>query len=217
MPEQIANSIALAVLNGEYGPGERILEVELAAHFHVSRGPIREALRILEKSGVVTILPQRGAHVTILSPDEVNNLFEIRRDLMHLLISGVSPADAELLDDLERVVREMERLAKDPGAAEAYAQHSMQAGRLLFSACRNEKLTEILQSLSLQTARYTRLGLSELDRRRQSVLGWRKVVDALKKNQVEVAADALRTLIDKSRLAALRALRSGAELDEVPK
>ena len=79
LPEQIAELIFTSIANGEYEPGERIREEALAEQFEVSRGPVREALRILEKDSVVRILPNRGAHVTQLSIKEVADIFEIRR------------------------------------------------------------------------------------------------------------------------------------------
>ncbi len=217
MAEQIASSITLAILNDEYGPGDRILEMDLAEQFHVSRGPIREALRILEKSGVVTILPQRGAHVTNLSLHEVKSLFDVRCELMPLLIREIAPADPAWLEQLEQKVVEMEHLAQDPDAWDSYTRTNMGASQFLFAACRNEKLAEILQSLSLQTARYTQLGLRETDRRRKSALGWRHVLDALRRNQIDLAADGLKKLISDSSIAAQKALQSKSKIYEVKK
>ncbi|GAB2602277.1 GntR family transcriptional regulator [Ramlibacter solisilvae] len=207
LPEQIAESITLAILSGEYGPGDRILEQQHAEQFQVSRGPIREALRILEKSGVVTILAQRGAHVTRLSAKEVNDLFEIRRELAGLFFRGSSPVDPAFIERLEQDVAELERLAQDPDGWDRYTQTTMQLSRFIYSACPNEKLADIYHSLSLQTARYTKLGLRDQDRRVQSLRGWRRVINALKKNRFEEAGDALKKLIDDSRLAVLKALQ----------
>jgi len=208
LPEQIAESITLAILSGDYGPGDRILELQHAEQFQVSRGPIREALRILEKSGVVTILAQRGAHVTRLSAKEVNNLFEIRRELARLLVRGIAPVEPSLLDRLAKIVAQIEQLALDSDALDAYTQATRQLSRLLNAACRNEKLTEIYDSLALQTARYTRLGLRAPKRRIESARGWRRLLNALKQNQVDAAGAALEQLIDSSRLAAVKALES---------
>ncbi len=206
VPEQIAECITQSILNGDYGPGERILELDLVAQFHTSRGPIREALRILEKSGVVTLLPHRGAHVTQLTPDEVDNLFQIRRDLMRLLIRSAAPLSAQVLDQLEHQVAKLEGLEFQDSTPAAFTAATRRTSRVLFAACRNEKLTEILNTLSLQTARYTQLAFNDLQRCRDSAAGWRQVVEALKINEVERAASALENLIEESRLAAITAL-----------
>jgi DNA-binding GntR family transcriptional regulator len=206
VPEQIAECITQAILNGDYRPGDRILELDLAEQFHTSRGPIREALRILEKSGVVTLLPHRGAHVTTMTTDEVDNLFQIRRDLMRLLIRSVAPASAEVLAQLEHHVAKLEALDLHHSTPAAYTSGTRRASDLLFSTCRNGQLTEILHTLSLQTARYTQLAFNDLQRRRDSVAGWRQLVEALKTNEVERAGSVLENLIEQSRLAARKAL-----------
>jgi DNA-binding GntR family transcriptional regulator len=207
LPEQIAESITLAILNGDYGPGDRILEQQHAAQFQVSRGPIREALRILEKSGVVTILAQRGAHVTRLSAKEVNELFEIRRELAGLFFRGISAVDPPFVERLEQDVAVLEQLAQDPDGWDRYTQMTMQVSRSIYSACTNEKLADIYGSLALQTARYTKLGLREQARRVESTRGWRRLANALKKNRLDEAGEALKKLIDNSRLAALKTLQ----------
>src|SRR5687768_12783860 len=78
LPEQIAARLSERIVSGACRPGQRIMEQALAAEFTVSRGPVREALRILERDGLVTILPRRGALVTDLSISEVKEIFDIR-------------------------------------------------------------------------------------------------------------------------------------------
>ena len=84
IPAQIASALSEAILAGEYQPGEAIQEQRISDRFRVSRGPVREALRILEREGVVAIEPRRGARVTNLSVDEVAEIYEIRSNLVGL-------------------------------------------------------------------------------------------------------------------------------------
>src|SRR6187399_161826 len=71
IPEQIANHVAVAIVNGEYRDGERIREQELAEMYGVSRGPVREAIRTLETHGLVILYPRRGAYVVGISLDVI--------------------------------------------------------------------------------------------------------------------------------------------------
>lgn len=206
MPEQIAESIAEAVLRGEYHPGDPVREQDLASQFQVSRGPIREALRILEKSGVVRIVPQRGAHITKLSGKEVNDMFEMRRVLLGLLVRKLCPAEPTLIDAIDREVRALEALLANKDAWDEHSKISLRIGRLMFAACDNERLVETLETLVNQTARYTRLGMREPARRVQSVAGWRILVTALTANNPDTAAAAVEGLVEASRLAALKEL-----------
>jgi DNA-binding GntR family transcriptional regulator len=209
MPEQIAESITDAVLRGEYQPGDRVREQEMASQFQVSRGPIREALRILEKSGVVRILPQRGAHITQLSAKEVNDLFDVRRSLIGLLARKICPAAPTLLKTLDQQVRILETLGSQENATEEHATTSLRLSRLILAACDNHRLVEMLESLVNQTARYTRLGLREPQQRAQSATTWRSFVSALEAGNGDAAATALESLVEASRIAAVKQLKQG--------
>jgi DNA-binding GntR family transcriptional regulator len=206
MPEQIAESITLAILRGEYGPGDSVREQELADHFQVSRGPIREALRILEKVGVVTIVPQRGAHVTSLSRQEIDNLFEIRAVLAGLVAKYLLDLDAQVVNSMESLVTRLEQIATQSDALDEYAQGSYRLSTLLFQSCGNKQLAELMGALSIQTARYTRLGLRSPERRLISVQHWRQLVEALKQNNNTVAGKMMVELINASHQAALNQL-----------
>lgn len=202
MPEQIADSITLAILRGEYLPGDPVREQELADHFQVSRGPIREALRILEKVGVVTIVPQRGAHVTLLSRQEVDNLFEIRTVLAGLMAKYLAEVDANVVDQLDVIVTRLEVVAPQTDGLDEYAQGSYRLSRLLLQKCGNRQLGELMSALAIQTARYTRLGLRVPERRQASANGWRQLVDALRRGDGVTASQIMVSLINASHQAA---------------
>lgn len=97
------------IVSGDLSPGERINENQLAARFGVSRGPIREAVRALEGSGLVTAVRNRGVFVRRLSVREVRDVYDVRAALFglagRLLAERVS--DAEIAR-MEGLVAEME-------------------------------------------------------------------------------------------------------------
>src|SRR4051812_32054570 len=150
LPEQIAELIFTSITNGEYEPGDRIREESLAEQFEVSRGPVRDALRILEKDSVVRILPNRGAYVTQLSIKEVGDIFEIRRKLVGAMVRGLGRQDRALIALIDAKVGELEALAKLHDVAEDYLAVSYRLGRLLADGSGNEHLAEILGSLARQ-------------------------------------------------------------------
>lgn len=208
LPEQVAERIYAAIASGEYSPGDRVREEVLAEKLGVSRGPVREALRILEKDSVVRIVPNRGAHVTKLSIKEVNDLFELRGDLSHALTRRLAQCDAGLMARIEAAVRELESLAAGEGNGEAYVEVSFRLSGLLRDGCGNERLAEILASLARQTRRYTQLGLATPARRKESARHWRAMLRALKTSNVDAAAAALEKLIDDSRREAVKQLEA---------
>src|SRR5471032_803215 len=123
LPAQIAAQIGRAIVDDEFKPGQKLREVDLAQSFGVSRASVREALRMVESEGLVTILPQRGAQVTALSVEELQDVFDIRANLMGLvcqrLASRVTP---QILKRLGELLKDL-RAARDD--ADAYARASL--------------------------------------------------------------------------------------------
>ncbi|MDM0117132.1 GntR family transcriptional regulator [Variovorax sp. J22R133] len=209
LPEQIAERIFNAIASGEYAPGDRIREEALAEEFEVSRGPVREALRILESDSVVRILPNRGAHVTQLSIKEVGDIFEIRRKLSGAMVARLGAEEAvALATRMDADIKALDALAQDPDSAAAYFDASFRLSRLLRESCSNERMAEILSSLARQTLRYTQLGLATPARRKESARNWRAMQKALKSGDVEAAAGAAEKLIEDSKREAVKQLEA---------
>ena len=207
MPLQIAEQLTTAIIDEQYGPKERLKEIELAQHFGVSRSTIREALRILELRNLVRILPQRGAAITSLSRREVEDLFEIRAFLVGLIARRVaSDCDEATASRLGVVFARLQASRED---APAYAKASAAAAIELSQLSRNEHLTlQLLTSFAHQIGRYTRLGLLSEARRKRSLQLWSKLFEAIRARN-ETEAEALnRQLAMENRDAALRELEN---------
>lgn len=208
LSEQIATRLAERITAGNYAPGRRVLEQEVSAEFGVSRGPVREALRLLEKEGLVTILPRRGAQVTQLSIAEVREIFDIRAALNGLRDRQIaeSAIRGEILPALEHGVEQLARLAPAPADADEYVETVFELNRLLNDSTPNRRLRAILASLAQQTLRYSRLGLSSPQRRQQSVGNWRRLVKAVREGDGLEAQRAAERRVTDSRDAAIKEL-----------
>jgi DNA-binding GntR family transcriptional regulator len=209
LPEQIAARLSERILAGNYPPGQRIMEQAVSAEFGVSRGPVREALRLLERDGLVTILPRRGAQVTTLSIEEVREIFDIRASLNGLRDRQIAegPERDRVLPMLEEEVARLAQLARDPKGGEEYIEVVFRLNRFLNDATPNRRLRAILSSLALQTLRYSRLGLSTPERRRQSVKNWQRLVKAIREGDGEEAQRAAERRVLDSRDAAILQLQ----------
>ena len=212
LSEQIAAQLSERIVTELYAPGQRIMEQAIAAEFAVSRGPVREALRLLERDGLVTILPRRGAQITNLSSAEVKEIFDIRAVLNGLRDRALAedPERLRLLPALEAEVAKLARCARQPELGEAYIETVFALNRMLTRASRNRRLRMILDSLALQTLRYSRLGLSTPQRRRQSVQHWQKLVKAIRDGDGATAERIAQQRVIDSRDAAIRQLEEQA-------
>jgi DNA-binding GntR family transcriptional regulator len=114
-PETVAAALRAEILSGATGPGTLLRQEDLAARFAMSRIPVRDALRLLEAEGLVTIATNRGAQVSQLSRSEVAEIYHLRILLecncLSLAIPRMSAAD---LDRIERIRRRAEIDATTP-------------------------------------------------------------------------------------------------------
>ena len=149
---------------------------------------MREALRILEREGLVRIHPRRGARATQLSPQDVFDLFEIRAYLYQAVARRLaeerSPEAIRLLED---GVREFRRLAELPDGADAYSRLVFRVSLGCVRLAGNPRLADMITSLALQTYRYTRLGLDSRARRRNSAAMWQASLAAIRDGDVAAA------------------------------
>lgn len=207
--EQIAANIGERIIEGKLEQGAPIREQDLADEFEVSRGPIREAIRMLEGEGLVTVLARRGAFVTSLSVDEVREIFEIRAGLFEIVSRKVALArDPELLGVLRAGVASLEKLARLDDDANQYAETSYRLSILCARSCENSRLARMLMALSLQTLRYSRISLASRARRQQSAKIWRQAIDALQRGDTAQYVELARRRVEESGAAAVRHLTS---------
>lgn len=211
LPEQIAAQLGDKIIAGEMPDGAHIPEQELAEHYQVSRGPIRDALRILEKEGLVVLNPRKGATVSELNTEELAEIFEIRASLLSLVTrKNAQRRDADYLKILRYAIDKLHSFieAQDDGAK--YAETAYRASLLSARYAGNQRLVDIVTSLSLQTLRYSKLGFRSIERRRHSYELWRQGLEALEAGDVERTAALSWQRVDDSWKATLAALE-GAE------
>jgi len=84
LPMLLEQEIERVILGGEFKPGDRINEKELAVRFGTSRGPVREALRSLEAAGLVEQIPNRGVFVRRLTASQASDVYDVRAALFGL-------------------------------------------------------------------------------------------------------------------------------------
>jgi DNA-binding GntR family transcriptional regulator len=214
LPEQIAERIGNDIIRGQYEPGARIQEQDVAGSFQVSRGPVREALRILERDGLIQIHARRGAQVTELTVAELNAIFDPR-----IALNGLAARRAAERQDPVSIARlkvAIERVSAVSGGADldSYLKASYVAHRTVCEASGNPFITRLVFLLAHQTLRYARLGLSTVKRRQQSAKNWRRMLAAIQGGDGEDAQAAAEQLARESRDAAVKLLTESQRRDD---
>lgn len=154
LPEQIADDIGAGIARGEYAGGDRLLEQEIAAHYGVSRGPVREALRMLSERGLAVIYPRRGAFVVEVSLDSLVDLFNTRAVLIGLAaryfaVLATDEARASLSDALNRL--QSASLADDTDAL-SFVRATSRVGLIITRSCGSASLGRLLEHQSDSSA-----------------------------------------------------------------
>lgn len=91
LAEEVYLAIRQAILRLEIEPGSQLVELDLAAKFGVSKSPVREALLRLAGEGLVTQTPYRGCVLSVLSDDEVDEIYTLREELEALAVRLATP------------------------------------------------------------------------------------------------------------------------------
>ncbi|PHK96817.1 GntR family transcriptional regulator [Pseudoroseomonas rhizosphaerae] len=118
----VADELERMILSGEIPPGTRLNEQALAARLGVSRGPVREAVRGLDRSGLVVTVVNQGSFVRQLSAEEAMDVYDLRVALTGYACERLAGrATPEQLGTLEDMVQGMESAADSDDAARYYA------------------------------------------------------------------------------------------------
>jgi DNA-binding GntR family transcriptional regulator len=206
-------ALRAGILDGRYGPGTRLGEIETAAELGLSRTPVREALRRLGSEGLVESLPNRGARVRTWSADDLDEGYEVRALLEGLgarrAASRVTP---EQLDRLAALADEM--VTVDPslghrpaGDFDDLAALNAEFHALIVRASGSGRLGETLAAvvqvpLVLRTyRRYTPEALA------RSHAHHHEIVDALRAGDGTWAESVMRSHVLAARTVLLRSLR----------
>lgn len=148
--EQIRDAIRARIVQGVMAPGSRVVEREIAAEHGISRAPVREAIRLLEAEGFVSVRPGRGVVVRELARKEVEDLFDLREVLevfeARLAAERARPADVRRLRWLVDEARHRGALNELQEVSEANIEFHEEIARL----ADNSALTKALEPVAAQ-------------------------------------------------------------------
>ncbi|HSV54531.1 MAG TPA: phosphonate utilization associated transcriptional regulator [Burkholderiaceae bacterium] len=187
----VQQEIERAILVGEYPPGSKLIEAALADKMGVSRGPVREAFRMLEEAGLVRTEKNRGVFVRDIPIDEAVEIFDLRAAMDELvgrqLAKNITPAQ---LKEIKGLVDAMEKAVKAEDTRQYHLLNLRFHDRLVEMAG-NRKLTAIYRKLIKELSLFRRLNLAD---------GWllpisagehRQIVKAIASGDVDAAGRAM--------------------------
>ena len=213
----VADKLRDRIIRGEIPEGSQLRQDAIATQYKVSRIPVREALRQLDAEGLITIVPNRGAVVPALSPDDVEELFSIRAllepEVLGLSIPHLTEQDfSEAQNVLRRYVSELRR----EDHLSAWGRLNWQFHSILYSRANQPRFMAIIRNVNNSGERYTRLQLYLTHGTKRANEEHHEILELCRKRDVPAACNLLRQHIryaGESLKQALEQKRNAAEAD----
>ncbi len=161
---QVADALRELIIANEYPQGRQLRQDEVARRLGVSHIPVREAFQLLEAEGLITNVPYKGAIVTRLSAEEIQEYFDIRAtlevDLLRRALGKISP---EAIARARKIVEKM-----DTAPPARWGEHNWSLHEELYAAAQRPVTLEMVRRIHDNLDRYVRiqLALAEKNRRR---------------------------------------------------
>lgn len=179
------------IVTGRFKPGEQIKEENISQLLEISRPPVREALKMLEATGLVMRKPRRGVFVPHLTKKDVWEIYTLKSVLYELAtalaIDIISPKE---ISELERLVAEMETsVQEDPANVLRYQKVHKAFHNSIMAIAGNSRLKTFASNLHNQVTPFTYKSLQQRDHLLSSVGYHRRIVEAIKKRDRSLACE----------------------------
>jgi len=183
--ETIYKAIKQSIIDGKLSVGDRIVEKTFAEAFRVSRTPVREALRRLETEGHVEYIPRTGVVVSGVSKADVIEVYKIRKSLEALMLAQVIDNCNE--DDIKKLENYLITAERDITNTEIteVMEHYESFNAILLSIAEMPRLATVLSQIKEYVFRFRRISASKETRRKEVAEEHKRILDAIKANDLE--------------------------------
>lgn len=190
LTEQIAEQLREDVLRGRYSAGQRLSQESIARRFHVSRIPVRDALKLLESEGLVLTHPRFGTTIAGLSAADLNELYEMRLALEPALVKIATVKMGE--PEVAQLARHLDAMARPGITQEAWLKAHRAFHDTLNGCAELPRMRAAVEGLRSQTERYLRLYKDVVEHAHDLTEDHRPIFDAAARGDGDAAALATR-------------------------
>ncbi|MGD9136561.1 MAG: GntR family transcriptional regulator [Desulfobacterales bacterium] len=172
----------LWIIKGEYEPGQKLKEEEIAMRLGISRPPIREAFKALETEGLVVRKPRRGVFVTEMTAKDVWEAYTLKAALYEMATElAMVKISSEQNDELAAIVRRMEDcITEEPVDLLQYQDYHQSFHHQIMIISGHDRLKKISVSIHNQVGRFSYRSLQDKSHLKSSVRYHRKIINAMK-------------------------------------
>ena len=191
--EVVYESLRSTIISGTIPVGERIIEKEYAERLNISRTPVREALRRLEREELVEHIPKIGVVVKRVTIEDAIEVYKIRNNLEILAaISAMEIITPGQIDEIEKLLDLTEKRNKE-GKVEEVIKLFGEFNSKIYEASGMKRLAIMITKLNEYTQRFRNISISQNVRREQAIIEHRQILKAI----VDKDKDKIKDLIIK--------------------
>lgn len=207
--EVVFEALRHAIFRGDLKAGEHLMEIQLANQMGVSRTPVREAIHMLEKEGLVTVIPRRGAEVAKMTLKDMEDVLEIREALDELAVSlACERISEEQLEDLSEAAQQFAESIQGEDVRRI-ASTDVRFHDVIYEATDNPKLVSLLNNLREQIYRYRVEYIKERENCPMLVEEHGAILEALRNHDREAAVSAMHVHVYRQAQAVKEIIISG--------
>ena len=186
LKQRVIDRLRAAIVDGEFSPGQKLVEKDLCNRLEVSRPLLREALQRLDAEGLVRHVPHKGPAVSSPSRQDAVEIYAVRQALEPLACEGFAlNAVGDQMHDLRGCLTALKAQAQHP--AEDLLETKNRFYRILFEGCGNAVIANILTQLNNRVSLLRRLSMSQPGRLDHTVTELEQIVDAIEQRDAPLA------------------------------
>lgn len=213
--EMTSARLRMAIAEGRFFPGDRLVERNLCELMGVSRTSIREALRELETEGLVTVVPNKGPMVSVISPKQAEAIYQLRAVLEGLAARlFASRATDQQITELSAAVDELEAVYRD-FEVKAFLTTKAHFYNILLEGAGNEIAGQMLRNIHIRASQLRATSLAKPQRAKESIGEIRALLDAIKARDPDAAWTICVNHVENAAKTALMVL-ADQEKDDTP-
>ncbi len=201
-----------AIISGEIPAGERIVETEYADRLHISRTPLREALRRLEMDGLVEYELRHGVIVRAFTVEDVEQMYTIRNALEMLTLPAIiEKATPDQISDLRRMLREIDELM-ETGDIDSISPLTRAFHNAITAISGKTRILRTIAGQDEFITRFSAMSIRQEDRLSAAHAEHHRLVDLIEQRDLEGFRELMQGHIERSKENCLAALKAQNKL-----
>ncbi len=209
--DYVFNKLRSAILRDQLPAGTRLVELELSKELGVSRTPVREAIRMLQDEGLVSITPRKGAQVSRITSKDMQEVLEIRASLENLAIElACSRISQEELNELKWACDAFRHAVNTEADISEIAEKDVAFHDMILRATHNNRLILLLDNFHEQMYRYRLEHIKDISSRQEIVREHEEILDAITRHDKETAIRLMSSHIEHQAVIVLRLIHQNS-------